>query len=228
MQLQVEELISTIGRPQQETRIRKVYTEEYYLLDYTIQEEEEKAVLKIAGSTKNVYTVSIELNEGKLWCDCPDMKSHASRHGVWCKHCCFTLLKVGKWLDATTFIEKHISQECFAQITNRLNVVSGSEIMSEQLTTIFKQLQTSGTVTEKHSIFDCKVREIGEEDECPICYDYLSSGEVKSCPECHQYVHLACIQRWLETRDTCVLCRSKEWKRFRKEDHKSTGEYIKL
>lgn len=228
MQKQLDDLIRTIGRPQQETRLRKVYTEEYYLLDYTIEEEEKKAVLKISGSTKNVYTVSIDSNEGKLWCDCPDMKSHAARHGVWCKHCCFTLLKVGKWYTPSTFIEKNVSEECFHQILERLHTVSGSEIVNTQLTNAFKSMQSSSSSSEKISIFDAKVREIGEEDECPICYDLLSSGEVKSCPECHQYVHSACIQKWLETRDTCVLCRSKEWKRFKKEESGSGSQYIKL
>jgi len=217
--------IETITNPQQKTRIQKVYTEEYYLLDTMWQEDQ--TVLKIAGSTKNVYTVTISPN--KFWCDCPDMKSHAARHGVWCKHCCFVLLKVGKWFVPETFQTKTLSEECMQQISDRLHTVSGCEFISEELSHTFKQIHLSSSSTQGTTKFDVKERELTEEDECPICYDVLVQGEVKSCPECKQYIHYACMLKWLETKQTCVLCRSPEWKQFKQEERKKEGsQYIKL
>jgi hypothetical protein len=218
--MQPQQIIDKIANVQQRNRMNKVYTEEYYLLDYN--KEEEKLILNISGSTKNVYTVTLDKKEKTMWCNCPDMKSHAARYGVWCKHCCFTLLKIGRCFEVDYFMNaKHITEACFTQINERLDAVSGSDVISEELSNAFKRLNT----TDKCSKFDRKEREIGEEDECPICYDYLSCGEIKSCPDCKQYVHLLCIQKWLETKNTCVLCRSTEWKQFLKGKN---SEYIQL
>ena len=84
------------------------------------------------------------------------------------------------------------------------------------------------------SKFDMSEKTISDEDECPICYDYLNSGEIKSCPDCKNFVHLQCIKKWLEMRNlTCVLCRSKCWSTFLTENKASSknttnSKYIKL
>jgi len=228
----------------QSTRINKVYEEEYYVLDQNI--DETKINIFISGSSKSVYTISInklesESGSGKIWCNCPDNKSHAARHNCICKHCCFVLLKIGRIYDIDCIKNKRLSTSQQNQVVTRLSKVLNrnnsvevnEEVDEEEL--INKELQlkylslTSSTKEDTKgeekkeeekkccTKFDKNDKEIEEDEECPICFDYLKEGEVKSCPDCKNFVHYACIQKWLTTKDTCVLCRSTVWKTFLKE-----------
>ena len=84
---------------EQKKRFDKVFNEEFYLLNY------ENNKFNISGSTKNVYTVdfftctdqnNINTKYGSFYCNCPDMKSHARKNNVYCKHICFIYKKIGK------------------------------------------------------------------------------------------------------------------------------------
>ena len=78
--------------PQQLNRIHRMWCDPLYLLDYSTPERN-KHVWKVSGSTRNVYTISL-FPSCRMFCDCPDMKSHAARQRVVCKHILFVLLRV--------------------------------------------------------------------------------------------------------------------------------------
>jgi hypothetical protein len=52
-------------------------------------------------------------------------------------------------------------------------------------------------------------------ESCPICYEYLKD-ETKciSCPDCKGYIHKDCMNVWLETKKSCVYCRSESFKYY--------------
>jgi hypothetical protein len=241
----VQELLSLESlSSQQQTRILKVYNEEYYVLDHSITED--KINIHISGSSKSVYTISITKETGKIWCDCPDSKSHAARHNCICKHCCFVMLKIGKIYTSTIYQSKNCTHSEQEQIITRLNKVTSairensneeddSSLVNETLKMKYLSIKDGKEekkeekmeekvevlIEQKKTKFDKSEKELTDEDECPICFDYLKEGEIKSCPDCHNYVHLACIEKWLQTKDSCILCRSHVLKTFRK-DHNLT------
>ncbi len=264
----VSELILNVNiSNQQATRIRKVYEEEYYVLDHSV--EESKINIFISGSSKSVYTITVfkgKTQGSAMWCNCPDSKSHAARHNCICKHCCFVLLKIGRIYDANSIINKLLSVSQENQLTSRLlKVISiatrltdvnvnededeDKELTNQTLKLKYMSL-TSSSSTEvdvvvptevkveekKCTKFDKSQRELEEDAECPICFDYLNEGEIKSCPDCHNYVHFACIEKWLQTKETCVLCRSSVWKTFKKDhinsvsnrEEKKKNNYLQL
>lgn len=164
---------------EQKKRYDKVFKEEFFLLNYKDDE------LLMSGSTKNLYKIT--LKEGKLWCNCPDMKSHARRHGVLCKHICFIYHKIGK-LNDMDFYERQ-----------RLN--------SEEYDILIGNLETSKSSIADNLHTNTKDRVVAE---CPICFDDIDDPVF--CNDCGNATHKRCLEKWLETRDTCVFCRSTSWK----------------
>ena len=45
-------------------------------------------------------------------------------------------------------------------------------------------------------------------DDCPICLTSLFHTEVRTLCGGHHCFHRACIDRWIQTENTCPLCRS--------------------
>ena len=244
---QVETLLSSENiSSQQQTRILKVYNEEYYVLDHSITDD--KINIHISGSSKSVYTISITKNTGKIWCDCPDSKSHASRHNCICKHCCFVMLKIGKIYTPFVYTSKNCSNSEQEQIVSRLLKVTSSirEIEGEEdislvnMSLKMKYLSLKdGKKEEKKeekeekkeeekvkTKFDISEKELTEDDECPICFDILLNTDIKSCPTCHNHIHTLCIKKWLTTKKNCILCRSDVWKSFF-VDHNESVKSVK-
>jgi Ring finger domain len=224
---------------QQTKRLLKVYSEEYYILDFDISQHT-KINISISGSTKSVYTITINLQTNKISCNCPDSISHASKHNCICKHCCFTILKIGKLYDPNIINNKTLSNDNITYIISRLQHFSSiEELVNTDLQTKYKNIKLNNSSTpqhteEKKTIFDSTTNKVfTDDDECPICYDLLSNGDVKSCPTCHNYIHTSCITKWLQNKSTCVLCRSDIWKTYFK-DHSTTtntnknSNYIQL
>ena len=54
----------------------------HYLLN--IQKEPEKFVIKISGSSRNIYTVTVDESTRTMCCDCPDSRSWAKHYKCVC------------------------------------------------------------------------------------------------------------------------------------------------
>jgi len=220
---------------QQKTRIVKVYNEEYYVLDHSITDD--KININISGSSKSVYTIFIHKETGRIWCNCPDSKSHAAKHNCICKHCCFVMLKIGKIYTENVYQTKSCDKEDQEQIITRLQKVTStlpsttstededSSLVNLSLKMKYISLKDGVNieveekkeeekVEEKKTKFDTSGKEITEEDECPICFDVLLNTDTKSCPDCHNHIHTLCIKKWLTTKQNCVLCRSEVWRTY--------------
>ncbi|KAE8843623.1 hypothetical protein PTNB73_09312 [Pyrenophora teres f. teres] len=148
---------------------------------------EEKVI--IAGSTGNVYTVSIGLVPS---CDCP----HAMK-GNQCKHIVYVMLRVLK---------------------ARENIAYQLALLSSELREVIKNappipgVETDGKDGTEKAGEDGNRKPI--EGECPICYDELGSKEdtVYCKASCGNNIHKACMQNWMAAssgKGTCPYCRAK-------------------
>lgn len=218
---------------QQMKRVDKVFSENYFVLEHILTES--LITITITGSTQSVYTITIDKNTGTIQCNCPDSQSFSLRFGCMCKHCCFIIIKICKWIQVfegwNTKVFTPLEVILLEQRLNSRASLRDDRLTNEHLESRYNLLKSKDDVnilSLSSSIFD-ETTTFTDEDECPICYESLRIGETKCCPTCHNHIHLVCIQKWLETKTNCVLCRSDIWKQFLKENKKvKTSNYIKL
>jgi hypothetical protein len=99
----------------QSKRFIKLYSEEFYLLDYHDE------TFFISGSQRTVYKLKYYSGERKLFCNCPDNLVHCQKQGTVCKHICFLLIRVFKMYNLDYFCGTH-------QIANEMN----DELLAKQ------------------------------------------------------------------------------------------------
>ncbi|KAF1940873.1 hypothetical protein EJ02DRAFT_455673 [Clathrospora elynae] len=154
----------------------------------------------VAGSTGNVYTVSIGLVPS---CDCP----HANK-GNQCKHIVYVMLRVLKAREDVAYQLALISSELRDVIKNA-PPIPGVETDGKYGT------ETEGEDGNRKPI----------EGGCPICYDDLGDREtiVYCKASCGNNVHSECMQKWVaisKGKATCPYCRAK----WEEEDRSFEGK----
>lgn len=220
---------------QQTNRLAKLHNEQFFLLESYAPELQEQPdalkkirIFKVSGSTRSVYTTSL-YKSGKMFCDCPDMKSHAKRHGVVCKHICFIIRRVLKYrLDAFFCNGCQFQREEIDTINEDLQAVTGEAeenegVVDDELVRLYQALKLG---KDQFAL----VKELTAEDECPICYlSFNATDTVRlcACPTCHNPIHRECVNKWLQhsPMKTCVYCRSPAWATFGNEKE---GRYLQL
>ncbi|KAL1797512.1 hypothetical protein ACET3X_004118 [Alternaria dauci] len=148
---------------------------------------EEKVI--VAGSTGNVYTVSIGLVPS---CNCPYAKK-----GNQCKHIIYVMLRVLKAREEVAYQLALVSSELREVIKNAPPIPG---------------VETDGKDGTEQEGQDGNRKPI--EGECPICYDELGRNEaiVYCKSSCGNNVHKACMQNWVAAskgKATCPYCRAK-------------------
>ncbi|KAI4641084.1 hypothetical protein J4E93_007962 [Alternaria ventricosa] len=148
---------------------------------------EEKVI--VAGSTGNVYTVSVGLVPS---CDCP----HAKK-GNQCKHIIYVMLRVLKAREDVAYQLALIRSELREVIKNAPPIPG---------------VETDGKDGTEQEGQDGNRKPI--EGECPICYDELGENEpiVYCKASCGNNVHKACMANWIAVskgKATCPYCRAK-------------------
>lgn len=139
----------------------------------------------IAGSTGNIYTVSIGLIPS---CDCP----HAKK-GHQCKHVVYVMLRVLKAPESIACQLALVSSELRELIKNAPPIPG---------------VETNGKDgTEQDG------NRKPMEGECPICYDELDHKEdiVYCRSSCGNNIHKVCMQNWTAAargNATCPYCRA--------------------
>lgn len=204
----------------QELRYGRVFYEPLYLLN--IEKENNKYLFNISGSTANVYKISLYDFSGKIFCNCPDAKSHAKYHKCLCKHICFVIFKVLKGtvdknntnLFKNLFLSQEEKQKAIEKISN-LDIYSGNDFTNMDLIEKFKKIKDLDPKT----LFQVnKVFVSG--DDCPICYNELEEKiKCVQCPVCNNILHSLCINKWLNMgNSSCPYCRSECWENFKNEN----------
>lgn len=215
-------------------RFNKLKQEEFYLLKF------DNNKFYISGSTKNVYIVDWFQNNnnktyGSFFCNCPDMKNHARKANIYCKHICFVYNKIGKFNRLNFYEDKWLSSEETTSLQMKLDKInsgcSDETIQNMKLIEAFanKLSLNNNTLTFTLNKFNKCI----DDDECPICFDIFTDCENLFCQCCGNAIHKKCIEKWLEKNNSCVYCRSDVWKHYGKINNvnnnvKNDGKYINL
>jgi hypothetical protein len=216
---------------QQRRRFQKLYLERFYVLHVEISGPRGNINLKLSGSTRSVYTLTV-MTDGRVKCDCPDFEGHCCHNGCFCKHICFLLVRVCKIaLDARLLADRRLCGSDLHATRCRLELLATghdrleADLVDQTLTGKYESVLTQATDVLRE--FVAQPLEEGNVKDCSICYESLDEGERSQCPECHKQIHKDCIGRWLESHRTCPLCRSKVWERFGKTSRMG-GRYLQL
>ena len=194
----------------QKRKIIKAGYESIYLVEINILNDTE-CVLKITGSTLNIYTITLKNNT--LKCNCQD-SFNCFINNLYCKHLCFVLIKIGKIFNDEIFLRDALLEEECIKIILRLNINCSNEpdIIFNYLTEKFKIKKESISIKKFQPLDNCK---INIKDDCPICYLELdNTNNTLKCPECKNYIHKECIKKWLLYNKNCALCRSEIWAEY--------------
>ena len=97
-----------------------------------------------------------------------------------------------------------------ANLSAAINKLSSKDLVEIDKTLINKIQKIS------IELFRNFVKQIDDDDSCPICFDNLECKSKVACPMCHNYIHDDCIRVCLEKRDTCLFCMDPIWKEFKK------------
>lgn len=223
----IPELIQAVSNDFQKEVLRRliVNTDDFsqmYLSKYETNTSQDKRRKDIQGTftvlgtvrkgKREEYTVKFYKkhtpNSPSFWCSCPDHKFNSTKKNICCKHICFLLCKVAKLFQPDFYENKVLDDETydkFKQIAENLHhVMSDDLVVSPEPVT---------AVNDKFpEMFKVKRKEVCSDDLCPICYDDMPvQTSLLSCPDCSNNVHAECMKVWLESRKTCVYCRSNVW-----------------
>ena len=213
-------LCQTTMSMEQRKRWQKLYEEEFFLLDTKLQSSTSNkiAIFDISGSKKTIYQVNY-YQDGTFYCNCPDGKVHCSKKQCVCKHVCFLLIRVLKYMKVDFYGGRKLSTEDHTQLVEKvqkLNQFVDSGVVNPTLKAKYEQFKSgassSSTVeTLVSGMADMSVKSYEGED-CPICFDVLDSkvGKLEECSTCHNGIHSVCLTKWLESsaHKDCVYCRS--------------------
>jgi len=221
---------------EQKKRFDKVFNEEFYLLNY------ENNKFNISGSTKNVYTVNFftctDQNNvkkyGSFYCNCPDMKNHARKNNVYCKHVCFIYRKICKFNRNEFYNSRWLTNEEEYELINKLtqlnNGLNDPTIQNKALIDKFNNLNlnlnSSNNKIDNSFTINILNKDFTDSD-CPICFDNFNNSDNLFCQTCGNIVHKKCIKKWLERQSDCIYCRSECWENYGKTNL-ICSKYIQL
>jgi hypothetical protein len=208
---------------QQQKRIDKLNTDEFYLIGFDGKE------ILMTGSTKNVYKIIIQ-DDCSMHCNCPDSISHAKKFNVLCKHICFIYLKICKSTDLSFFNVKKLTNNDIAKLKARTETLTFDATAKKFYTNYINKITNETNGKNALNFNESKREQNVENDDCPICFEELKEN-IKFCPDCSNPVHEKCIKKWLDSHNSCVYCRSDVWKNFGKKEiskNTNTEKYINL
>lgn len=159
----------------------------------------------IMGTTKNVYTVTINKSPS---CTCPD---YVQRHKR-CKHIFFVLTQIMK-VSAEREDIKSYSDEELDDMFNKIPMITENLKVNAQCLEKFKSIS-------KNKNGEVDMKNIEEEDICPICLGDLfvftqrdQEDEITYCKySCGQCIHTKCFAMYNSQREAikCLYCQ-KDW-----------------
>ncbi len=222
----ISELCEKVDNPNQVTILERIVTDmEYskiYLSGYEPNTETTGKKKLLIGTVKVLgtfnekkqcreeYDIKIykEDPKGMFWCSCADHKFNSTKKNIVCKHICFLICKIAKFLKPEIFATKKLSDEDLATLLAKLTATG--EVWKDQ--TIAKILDKINLDTFKQflkAIDDC----------CPVCFNDLTDNDkpqLLACPTCKNYIHSECADIWLEQKESCAMCKSDFWKYYGK------------
>ncbi|KAG9245286.1 hypothetical protein BJ878DRAFT_574999 [Calycina marina] len=167
-------------------RLGRVRTQRMFLIDRRRNDKELEEVFDIAGTTGNIYQVTINKIPD---CSCPD-----SKKGNQCKHIIYVMVNVLK---------------------SREDLAYQLAFLTPELTEIFASApstpQTAGS--ELSNATETGGLRKPLEGDCPVCVMEFEPGEdILWCKAaCGNNIHRQCFEQWVESKAgavKCVYCRT--------------------
>ena len=223
----LNEFIEDIENPHQRDSLRKLLLrdESYqmYLAGYQKNLSTERKNDHIQGEFKVLGTLNSRGQRAEyevtlyrpnsraiksFWCSCPEHKFQSNKKNIFCKHICFLLCRVARVYSKELFETKNFTEGMFEAFVNAIE--DNPKLMMDRTLCIPSENLASAFTEIKKAL--------GDDDQCPICYDDIKSHHSNlSCPDCKNVCHKACMDIWLaQGHPTCVYCRSDVWKRYKK------------
>ena len=156
---------------------------------------------EVMGTTGNVYNVCICTSPT---CTCPDYTSRQRR----CKHIYFVLSRIMKVKEEQEDIEQYTDDD-LQDMFNNVPLITENLRVDVHRVARFKSLKKNGNG-------EVTMREIDEDDMCPICLDdmFECADEITFCKySCGTAIHKDCFMRWTQHRHEppkCLYCH-KPW-----------------
>jgi predicted nucleic acid-binding Zn finger protein len=174
-------------------RKQRGITQNIYLIETIINDNNFERKYVVMGSTGNVYDVTIKANPT---CTCPDYMSRNKR----CKHVYFILVKVMKTVDEDKL---EYSTDDLEYMFSNIPAITKNLVVDNHLRDEYMKLKQSENVE--------MVEQKDTNDLCPICLDDLENGEeIDYCKySCGKGIHLGCFAMWTKKHEpTCVFCKA--------------------
>lgn len=230
--------------PQQLQRFRRLGDDAFYLLGADAWPASGGAgapttvlaAYRVSGSSRSVYTIRM-YHTGGFFCSCPDMRSHAARHGCVCKHVCFLLARVFRVpLDAHMAFYRDGCRLADAELQGALQRTRDGELRPAPAPAPVVAVLDQPVVlapasapapapapAREQGAFRPPASALAADEDCPVCYDALvapgapEGNPCAACPTCRKAVHVRCMRKWLEHARvaSCVWCRSPAWGAWR-------------
>jgi hypothetical protein len=185
-------------------------TQRLYLLDCKYNNNE--WIFTVKGLT-NTYTINLNMNV--MTCNCHDFINRQKT----CKHLYFILSRIAQNELIIKLIETNEKKYnfCYPLGENMFTVLTTS--LTQRLKARFKQIEKENNKDGKsffQKLFgkNTQNKTFIPDQECSICYEIINQNDnISQCEkQCKQYFHKECILLWLDTSQTCPLCRIKTCK----------------
>jgi hypothetical protein len=152
----------------------------------------------IMGTTKNVYTVTINKTPS---CTCPDYKQRGKR----CKHIYFVLTQIMKVCEEREDIKSYTDNELADMFSKIPMITENLRVNAQCLDNYLCKKNKNGEVDRKN---------ITDEDVCPICLGDMidQDDELTYCKySCGSSVHSDCFKMFNSQRNDvkCLFCQKK-------------------
>ena len=164
--------------------------------------------LNLRKQERETYDIKLykQSDKGTFWCSCPDHKFNSGKKGTVCKHICFIVCKILRYLNKDFFDSKKLPDEQIEQLVAKLTTNNMCQI-DKSLIKEIKKISLE--------LFMNFIRPIEEGDSCPICFDDINSKDKLACPSCHNYIHNDCMEVILENRNNCLWCQDDIWSKYK-------------
>lgn len=178
---------------EQQKRFDKLATDEFFFL-HASKDAAADVVYRVnlVGSTKNIYQAMVHADR-TFFCNCPDGKTHAARHGVVCKHVCFLVQRVlrldferdlyahgyaldaTKWDAATARLDRLVHGEVDRAVTHDGLIAKWHAVMGDKakvMTEVTTKVTTDAVTTDKEAWVPllAALDKLTEDDVCAICF----------------------------------------------------------
>ena len=155
-------------------------------------------------------------------CDCPAHRFKSSQDNTVCKHIAFIMCRVVGYATVDFFKTFRLNKDEVSMIMDKMSVQREAIMMNVEANrmkdgcnAIDDSLIIRKKILNKDSYLN-STRTVDEED-CPICFDLIEKDNNRlNCPDCKKHVHKECMEIWLSRNNSCVHCRSTNWKHYKK------------